>query len=136
MRSVLDPPHKGRRQAQSPEYRAVNPQIRVPSLEVSDGEILTQSLAIIEYLDEIHPEPPLLPTDATARAKVRAMAQIDRLRYPSPEQFDCPAISQAQLKHKQAEIDAWYAHWVTGGFGALETMLSPALTLRVQCHAR
>jgi len=58
------------------EFRAINPQSRVPALELSTGEILTQSLAIIEYLNEIHPEPPLLPSDPLARAKSRAIAQM------------------------------------------------------------
>lgn len=59
----------------SPEYLALNPQGLVPSLGI-DGEILTQSLAICEYLDEVYPEPPLLPSDAMSRAKVRAAAQV------------------------------------------------------------
>src|SRR5207244_683993 len=59
-----------------PEYRAVNPQMRVPALRLDSGEVLTQSLAIIEYLDEVHPEPPFLPRDAVGRAKVRALAQL------------------------------------------------------------
>ena len=60
----------------TPEFRAVNPQMRVPVLALSGGEVLTQSLAIIEYLDEINPEPPLLPADALDRAKTRAVAQM------------------------------------------------------------
>ena len=59
-----------------PEFRAVNPQMRVPALVAPSGEILIQSLAIIEYLDETHPEPPLLPKDPIARAHVRALAQL------------------------------------------------------------
>ena len=60
----------------SEEFRAINPQKRVPALALSTGEVLIQSLAIIEYFDEVHPEPPLLPADAAARAHVRAFAQI------------------------------------------------------------
>src|SRR6202795_3514281 len=59
-------------QQRKPEFRAINPQMRVPALELSSGEVLTQSLAIIEYLDDIHPKPPLLPSDPLARAKVRS----------------------------------------------------------------
>jgi maleylpyruvate isomerase len=59
-----------------PEYRAINPQMRVPALKLDAGDVLTQSLAIIEYLDEAHPQPPLLPRDPLARAKVRALAQL------------------------------------------------------------
>ncbi|MGA7100120.1 MAG: glutathione S-transferase N-terminal domain-containing protein, partial [Pseudolabrys sp.] len=58
------------------EFRAINPLARVPALELSGGEVLTQSLAIIEYLDEIHPEPPLLPPAALGRARARAIAQM------------------------------------------------------------
>jgi len=50
-----------------PDYRAINPQMRVPALKLNSGELLTQSLAIIEYLDEIHPQPPLLPSDPISR---------------------------------------------------------------------
>ena len=60
----------------SAEYRAVNPQMRVPALELDSGDVILQSLAIAEYLDETHPNPPLLPKDALARAHVRAVAQI------------------------------------------------------------
>src|SRR5579864_8592477 len=60
----------------APEFRAVNPQKRVPALALDSGEVLLQSLAIIEYLDEVHPEPPLLPKDPVERAHVRAVAQI------------------------------------------------------------
>ena len=60
----------------SEEFRAINPQKRVPALALSTGEVLLQSLAIIEYLDEIEPEPPLLPADPIARARVRAVSQI------------------------------------------------------------
>jgi maleylpyruvate isomerase len=110
----------------TPEFRAVNPQMRVPALELSSGEVLTQSLAIIEYLDDIHPEPPLLPADALERAKVRAVAQmvacdIHPLNNLAPLQY-----LKRTLKHEQPEIDAWYHHWVTVGFEAIEAILKPA----------
>jgi len=110
----------------APEFRAINPQMRVPALQLSSGEVLTQSLAIIEYLDEIHPEPPLLPADALARAKVRAVAQtiacdIHPLNNTSPLRY-----LKRQLKHEQAEIDAWYHQWIIEGFNALEAMIEPA----------
>ena len=59
-----------------PPYRAINPQMRLPALQLDSGDVLIQSLAIIEYLDELHPNPPLLPRDPVARAKVRALAQV------------------------------------------------------------
>ncbi|HTT46734.1 MAG TPA: maleylacetoacetate isomerase [Pseudolabrys sp.] len=109
----------------TPEFRAVNPQMRVPALELSSGEVLTQSLAIIEYLDEIYPEPPLLPADALERAKVRAIAQtiacdIHPLNNTSPLRY-----LKRQLKHEQADIDAWYHHWIIEGFTAIEAMIAP-----------
>ena len=62
-------------QQRKPEFVALNPQMRVPALALSSGDVITQSLAIIEYLDDVYPEPPLLPADALERAKVRAIAQ-------------------------------------------------------------
>jgi maleylacetoacetate isomerase len=108
-----------------PEFRAINPQMRVPVLVAAAGEVLTQSLAIIEYLDETHPDPPLLPKDAMARAQARALAQvvacdIHPLNNTSPLRY---------LKHglhqEQSTIDAWYHHWVTVGFEAYEAMARP-----------
>lgn len=107
----------------TPEYRAINPQARVPSLEVSGGNVLTQSLAIIEYLDETHPEPPLLPADALDRAKVRAIAQLIACDIHPLNNLIALQYLKRQLKHEQAEIDAWYHHWIIEGFGALEVML-------------
>ncbi|HZP70571.1 MAG TPA: maleylacetoacetate isomerase [Pseudolabrys sp.] len=109
----------------APGYRAINPQARVPSLEISGGKILTQSLAIIEYLDETHREPPLLPTDAFARAKVRAAAQLIACDIHPLNNLIALQYLKRQLKHEQADIDAWYHHWIVEGFTALETMLGP-----------
>jgi maleylacetoacetate isomerase len=106
-----------------PEYRAINPQMRVPTLKLDDGALLTQSLAIIEYLDEVHPQPPLLPRDPVARAKARAIAQliacdIHPLNNVAPLRY-----LKSPLAHDQDQIDTWYRHWVTTGFDALEVML-------------
>ena len=108
-----------------PEFRAVNPQMRVPVLVTPGGEHLLQSLAIIEYLDETHPEPPLLPKDPIARAKVRALADliacdIHPLNNTSPLRY-----LKNELHQEQSAIDAWYHHWVTAGFEALEALLGP-----------
>jgi maleylpyruvate isomerase len=108
-----------------PEFRAINPQMRVPALALDSGDILTQSLAIIEYLDEVHPEPPLLPRDPLARARVRALSQliacdIHPLANVSPLRY-----LKNQLGHEQPDIDAWYHHWVLTGFEALEAMMRP-----------
>ena len=113
-------------QQHKPEFHAVNPQERVPALALSSGEVLTQSLAIIEYLDDIAPEPPLLPADALARAKVRAIAQMVACDiHPLNNLISLQYLKRA-MKHEQAEIDAWYHHWVIEGFKAIEAMISPA----------
>ena len=108
-----------------PEYRAVNPQMRVPALVAPGGDVLIQSLAIIEYLDETHPEPPFLPKDPIARAKVRGLAEliacdIHPLNNTSPLRY-----LKNQMGQKQSAIDAWYHHWVRDGFEALEALLRP-----------
>ena len=108
-----------------PEYRAVNPQMRVPALQLDSGDVLIQSLAIIEYLDEVYSKPPLLPRDPLERAKVRALAQmiacdIHPLNNTSPLRY-----LKHQLGQDQAKIDAWYHHWILEGFEPLETMLRP-----------
>ena len=110
----------------SPEFRAVNPQMRVPTLALSSGEVLTQSLAIIEYLDEIYPEPPLLPADALARAKVRAVAQMIACDIHPLNNLVALQYIKRTLKHEQPDIDAWYHHWILEGFAALEAMIAPA----------
>jgi len=108
-----------------PEYRAINPQMRVPALVTDGGDTLIQSLAIIAYLDETHPEPPLLPKDPVARAKVRGIAEliacdIHPLNNTSPLRY-----LKRELGQEQSAIDAWYHHWVLEGFEALEALLTP-----------
>jgi maleylacetoacetate isomerase len=110
----------------TPEFRAVNPQRRVPALELSSGDILIQSLAIIEYLDEIEPEPPLLPADALARAKVRAVAQMIACDIHPLNNTIVLQYLKRSLKHEQSEIDTWYHHWIIEGFTAIEAMIAPA----------
>jgi maleylpyruvate isomerase len=117
---------KGGGQNKSPEYRAVNPQMRVPALTLPDGDVLIQSLAIIEYLDETHPQPPLLPADALARAKVRALAQVIACDIHPLNNIGPLRYLKNPLKHDQAEIDAWYHHWILDGFAALDALIEPA----------
>ena len=108
-----------------PEFRAVNPQMRVPVLVTDGGAVLIQSLAIIEYLDETHPNPPLLPEDPLARAHVRALAEliacdIHPLNNTSPLRY-----LKREMHQEQSAIDAWYHHWVIEGFEALEALIRP-----------
>ncbi len=107
------------------EFRAINPQMRVPVLQLSSGDVITQSMAIIEYLDEIQPEPPLLPADALARAHVRALAQVVACDIHPLNNLMVLQYLKRQMKHEQAEIDAWYHHWVIRGFDSIEAMITP-----------
>jgi maleylacetoacetate isomerase len=109
----------------TPEFRAINPQARVPALELPGGEVLTQSLAIIEYLEDIHPEPPLLPADSLGRAKSRAIAQMIACDIHPLNNLIALQYLKRQLKHEQPDIDTWYHHWITVGFAALEKSLAP-----------
>ena len=109
----------------TPEFRALNPQMRVPMLQLSSGDVLTQSLAIIEYLDEIQPEPALLPADALARAHVRAVAQIVACDIHPLNNLVVLQYLKGPMKHEQAAVDAWYRHWVAKGFDAVEAMITP-----------
>jgi maleylacetoacetate isomerase len=108
-----------------PEYRAVNPQMKVPALVTPEGEALIQSLAIIEYLDETHPLPSLLPKDPVARAKVRALAQIIACEIHPLNNTAPLRYLKNQLSQEQSAIDAWYHHWVLEGFEALEALIEP-----------
>jgi maleylacetoacetate isomerase len=108
-----------------PPYRAINPQMRLPALQLDSGEVLIQSLAIIEYLDELHPQPPLLPRDPIARARVRALAQVIACDIHPLNNVGPLRYLKNELGHDQAKIDAWYHHWILDGFEALEALLGP-----------
>ena len=109
----------------APEYRAINPHMRVPALALAGGEILTQSLAICEYLDESYREPPLLPADPIQRAHVRALAQLIACDIHPLNNIGTLRYLKNPLNHDQAAIDAWYHHWVLAGFQGLEALLKP-----------
>jgi len=112
-------------QQSSPDFRAVNPQMRVPVLKLPNGENLLQSLAIIEYLDEIQPRPRLLPADAEERARVRAVAQIIACDIHPLNNTSSLNYLRRTFKADEAAINAWYAHWVVAGFDAVEALLTP-----------
>lgn len=106
------------------DYAAVNPQKRLPALDIG-GTILTQSPAILEYLDEVYPEPPLLPADPLSRAKVRAIASIIGCDIHPLNNLGPLGYLKNRLGHDQAVADEWYAHWVREGFAAVEALLEP-----------
>jgi len=106
------------------DYRAVNPQGLVPTLEIG-GVRLTQSLAIIEYLDEKYPEPPLVPRDAEERALARAIALTIACDIHPIDNLRVLQYLERELGADAAKRDAWYAHWIREGFEAIEKQLAP-----------
>lgn len=108
-----------------PGYAAVNPQKRVPTLELDDGERLLQSLAIVEYLEEVHPKPPLLPKDPLDRARVRAVAHIIACDIHPLNNSGTLLRLRDPLAVSDAAVDDWYRHWIFAGFEAVETLLRP-----------
>jgi maleylacetoacetate isomerase len=108
-----------------PEYRAVNPQMRVPALVTPTGDVLLQSLAIIDYLDETHPHPPFLPADPIGRAHTRAIAQIIACDIHPLNNTGPLRYLKKEMHQEQTAIDAWYHHWVLAGFEAIEALMRP-----------
>jgi maleylpyruvate isomerase len=108
-----------------PEFRAINPQMRVPVLVTPKGDVLIQSLAIIEYLEEIAPEPALLPKDPVARAKSRALAELIACDIHPLNNIGPLRYLKNQMSQEQSAIDTWYHHWVIAGFEALEMLMGP-----------
>ena len=116
-----------------PDYRGVNPQGLVPALEI-DGNTLIQSLAIIEYLDEIHPVPPLLPASPAERARVRALAQIVACDIHPINNLRVLRYLTRTYGRDEADIGVWYNHWIDAGFRALETLLAGDPRTGAFCH--
>jgi maleylacetoacetate isomerase len=113
-------------QQHAPEFQAVNPQKRVPALALHNGEVLLQSLAIVEYLDEVYPDPPLLPKDPIERAHVRAVAQIIACDVHPLNNVGPLGYLRSALKADKSAIQEWYRHWIVTGFEAVEALIKPA----------
>jgi maleylacetoacetate isomerase len=105
------------------EFLSVNPQGLVPALEI-DGHTLIQSMAIVEYLDETHPLPALLPPDPAGRARVRALADIVACDIHPINNLRVLRYLNRTLGHDQAAIETWYNHWIATGFEAFERLLA------------
>ncbi len=120
-------------QQRQPAYRTVNPQGLVPALE-DNGQVLTQSLAILEYLEETHPQPPLLPKDALGRARVRALAQIVVSDIHPLNNLRVLKYLEKELAADESARKQWYYHWVAEGFTAIEELLSGNPATGTFCH--
>lgn len=105
-----------------PEYLATNPQGLVPALE-HDATVVTQSLAICEYLDEVYPEPALLPADAAGRAAVRAMALAVACDIHPLNNLGVQQYLRTQLGLDDEAVARWTRHWIARGFAALEALV-------------
>jgi len=115
-----------------PGYLGLNPQGLVPALE-DGGKVYTQSLAIIEYLDERHPEPPLLPRDAGGRARVRGLALAIACDIHPLNNLRVLQYLEKTLALNREQRLAWYRHWIAEGFAALEHALADPQTGNF-CH--
>ena len=102
-------------------YKAINPQGLVPTLD-DGGQILTQSLAIIEYLEERYPKPPLLPTDSADRARVRSMALIIACEIHPIQNLRVLVHLKNNLRQSEDDLNRWARHWIDLGLSALEQM--------------
>lgn len=124
--------HLAKGEHRKPEYAAINPQGLVPGLQV-DGHLLTQSIAILEYLEETHPRPPLLPQDAFGRARVRSLSLLIACEiHPLNNLRTLRHLKQA-LGQTDEQVNAWYRHWIADGLGKLEADLRAPGTGRY-CH--
>lgn len=114
--------HLAKGEHRQPQYTKVNAQALVPTLELDDGTRLNQSLAIIEYLDEKHPQPPLVPKESLARARVRSLSYLVASEIH-------PLNNLRVLQHlkrlgqTQEQIDTWYRYWIADGLAKLEAEL-------------
>jgi maleylacetoacetate isomerase len=116
------------------DYLALNPQGLVPAIALDDGTVLTQSLAIIQYLDETHPEPPLLPADPVARARVRAIALSIACEIHPLNNLRVLNYLIGTLGLSREQKDGWYRYWIDVGFEALEKTLAHDSATGRFCH--
>jgi maleylacetoacetate isomerase len=116
------------------DYLALNPQGLVPALALDDGAVLTQSLAIIEYLEEIHPQPPLLPAAPEERARVRAIALQIACEIHPLNNLRVLNYLIGTLGVSREQKDGWYRYWIDVGFEALEKSLSADAATGRFCH--
>jgi len=115
--------HLAKGEHRKPEYAKVNPQALVPTLELDDGTRLNQSLAIIEFLEEKHPSPALLPNDALGRARVRSLSNLVASEIHPINNLRVLQHLKRALGQSQEQIDTWYRYWIADGLAKLEAEL-------------
>ena len=125
--------HLPRGEHRGPGYGAINPQALVPTLEDA-GNLLTQSLAIIEYLEETHPRPPLLPADPPGRARVRSLALLIACEIHPLNNLRVLQHLKRSLGQTDEQVNAWYRHWIADGLGKFEAHLAKAGGGGAFCH--
>lgn len=124
---------KGGGEQFAPEYRALNPQALVPVLQ-DDALTLTQSIAMVEYLEEVYPNPPLLPKSPAERARVRSLALMVACEIHPLNNLRVLRYLIHDLKVTEAQKDEWYRHWVTNGLAPLEKRLVNDTATGHFCH--
>lgn len=115
--------HLPKGEHRKPAYGSLNPQGLVPTLE-DGGRLLTQSLAIIEYLDETHPNPPLLPRDPFARARARSLALFVACEMHPLNNLRTLTHLKKELGQSEEQVNAWYRHWIAEGMAKLEAAMA------------
>jgi maleylacetoacetate isomerase len=125
--------HLRKGEQSAPDFVAMNPQGLVPALDVAGAGVLTQSLAIVEWLEETQPGPKLLPADPWGRARVRALAQTIACDIHPIQNLRVLQYLKRELGQDQPAIDAWARHWIGLGLAALETRLAEPESGRF-CH--
>ena len=125
--------HLAKDEHRQPAYGALNPQALVPALE-DGGQLLTQSLAIIEYLEETRPQPPLLPKDAPGRARVRSLSLLIACEIHPLNNRRVLQHLKGALGQNEAQVNAWYRYWVADGLAKLEAQLARTPGTGRYCH--
>jgi maleylacetoacetate isomerase/maleylpyruvate isomerase len=125
--------HLAKGEHRQPPYAGLNPQQLVPTLEVN-GELLTQSLAILEYLEETHPRPPLLPAEPVARARVRSLSLLIACEIHPVNNLRVLQHLKRSLNQDEEQVNVWYRHWIADGLGKFEGQLTRTTTGGPFCH--
>ena len=116
--------HLRKGEQSAPDYVTINPQKLVPAMVLDSGEVLTQSMAILEYLEETHPHPPLLPQDPVGRARVRSLALIPTADIHPIQNLRVMKYLKEVYELEEETTFAWSRHWIETGFDAYEASIA------------